>query len=110
MGVGVATAAGQIGHQDVDYLNVASQVLTSGKTSRLYKRLVYDDQVATQVSSFAFPLEIAGIFGIQATARPGVDLAVVESAIEEELSRFLEEGPTEDELRRVKSQMQAGLM
>ena len=90
-----------------DYLDLVSDVLASGKTSRLYKRLVYDDQIATDVAAYAWLREIAGQFIIQATARPGVELAKVEQAIDEELARFLAEGPTEKELKRVKTQYRA---
>ena len=85
------------------YLDLVSDVLSSGKTSRLYKRLVYEDQIATDVAAYAYLREIAGQFIIQATAKPGVDLAVVESALDEELEQFLREGPTEKELQRVKA-------
>ena len=60
---------------DADYLNLASDVLSSGKSSRLYKRLVYDDQIATDVSASLDLREIGGLFVIEATARPGVELA-----------------------------------
>ena len=85
------------------YLDLISDVLSSGKTSRLYKRLVYDDQIATDVAAFAYLREIAGQFIIQATAKPGVELAEVERAIDEELEKFLQEGPTRKELDRVKA-------
>jgi len=90
-----------------DKLDLVSSILADGKTSRLYKRLVYDDQLATSVSAYIAPREIAGIFEIQADARPGVDLARVEKAIDEELSRFLQEGPTAAEVERVKAQYAA---
>ncbi|MDB6017918.1 MAG: peptidase domain protein [Pedosphaera sp.] len=91
------------GEADTTYLDLASDVLSSGKTSRLYKRLVYDDQIATDVSAFVDPSEISGQFGITATARPGADLAKIEKAIDEEVARFLAKGPTEQELERVKA-------
>ncbi len=92
------------GSADADYLSLVGSVLASGKTSRLYKRLVYDDQIATDVSAFADLLEIGGQFRIRATARPGEELARVEAAIDQELERFLEQGPTERELQRVQTQ------
>lgn len=87
-----------------DYLDLVSDVLASGKTSRLYKRLVYDDQIATDVAAYIDKREIAGLFYIQATAKPGEDLKKVEKALDEELKKFLETGPTEAELKRVKTQ------
>ncbi len=93
-----------------DYLDLVSDVLASGKTSRLYKRLVYEDQIATDVSSYIDKREIAGLFYIQATAKPGEDLKKVEKALDEELKKFLEEGPTEAELKRVKTQFVASFV
>lgn len=99
-----------IGTATYDHLNLVSDVLSSGKTSRLYKRLVYDDQIATDVFAYVIGREIGGQFGIQASAKPGVDLAEVESAIWEELNRLLEEGPTDQELERVKTNFRAGFV
>jgi zinc protease len=94
----------EFGAEDSDYLDLVSDVLGAGKTSRLYKRLVYDDQLATNVGAFVNPREIGGQFEISATARPGVDLARVEKAIDEELARFLDQGPTQQEVERVRTQ------
>jgi zinc protease len=100
----------QWGSADADYLGLVGQVLSSGKTSRLYKRLVYDDQSATSVSAYMDSREIGGQFVIDATAKPGGDLTKVEQAIDEELARLLKEGPTEKELQRVKTQYQSGFI
>jgi zinc protease len=98
------------GMDEVDTLTIAGDVLSTGKSSRLYKRLVYQDQIATDVSAFAFPRELGGLFGIIATAQPGGDLAEVEAAIREELARFREEGPTRDELARSKTGQRASFL
>jgi zinc protease len=90
-----------------DNLDLASSILSDGKTSRLYKRLVYDDQIATSVAAYINTREIGGQFAIQADAKPGVDLAVIEKAINEEMAKFLAEGPTAAELERVKIQNRA---
>ena len=95
------------GTECINRLDLVSDILATGKTSRLYKRLVYDDQLATSVSASVYAREIAGLFQIQADARPGVDLAKVEKAIDEELARFLEDGPTAAEVERVKAQYAA---
>ena len=86
-----------------DQLDLAAGILGEGKTSRLYKRLVYEDQIATNVSASVFAREIAGQLWINALARPGVALEDVERAIDEELDRFLDEGPTDRELQLVKT-------
>ncbi|MCI0537203.1 MAG: insulinase family protein [Verrucomicrobiales bacterium] len=100
----------EFGTAEADYLDLAADVLASGKSSRLYKRLVYDDQIATNVFAFTFPLEIAGIAAVIAEVRPGGDAAKVEQAIDEEMARFLQEGPTEKEMARVKSTRRAGFV
>lgn len=97
----------QYGAADSTYLDLVSDCLSGGKTSRLYKRLVYDDQIATSALAFLDVREIGGQFAIQATARPGQDLSRVEKAVNEELQRFLEAGPAARELQRVKTQYEA---
>ncbi|MCZ6618010.1 MAG: pitrilysin family protein [Gammaproteobacteria bacterium] len=91
----------EIGSLDSVRLDLVAGILSEGKTSRLYKRLVHDDQVASDVQAFAFPLEIAGIFGVIATALPGEDLGRIRASIEEEIERFLKRGPTQAELDRI---------
>ncbi len=95
---------------DYHRLDLLSDILTSGKNSRLYKRLVYEDQIATGVGSFLYSGEIASQFIINATARPGQDLAEVERVLDEELARLLAEGPTQQELNRVKTQDKASFI
>ncbi len=95
------------GSAEGSYLDLVSDVLASGKNSRFYKRLVYQDQIATDVSAYVGLYEIAGLFQIEATAKPGSDLKAVEKALDEELQRFLAEGPTEKELKRIKTQYKA---
>jgi zinc protease len=97
----------EYGSADADYLDLVTDVLAAGKTSRLYKRLVYDEQIATDVSAYVDLREIGGQLVIRATAKPGGDLARVEGAIDEELARFIQTGPTASELRRVKTQSRA---
>ena len=96
--------------KEADYLDIFSSVLTSGKNSRLYNRLVYKEQIASGVAAFIDAREIGSQFYIMATARPGENLAMVESMIHEELGKLLEEGPTEEELRRVKISHMAGFI
>ena len=88
-------------------LELVARILSSGKSSRLYKRLVYDTQIATDASASQMTGEIAGQFLVSATAKPGGDLAAVEKAAREELARFLEKGPTQVELERARTEMLA---
>jgi zinc protease len=93
---------------DADYLNLVGDILSTGKSSRLYKRLIYDDQIATNADAFTDSREIGGQFRIQVTAKPGQDLAKVEKEADEELARLLKSGPTPEELQRVKTEYIAG--
>ena len=93
----------QFGADENTLLEVAAEILGGGKNSRLYKRLVYEDQIASSVSAAQVGFEIAGMFEIEAYVKPGVELERVEAAINEVLAEFLENGPTRDELERVKT-------
>ncbi|MGH7521952.1 MAG: M16 family metallopeptidase [Gemmatimonadales bacterium] len=100
----------EYGSADADYLDLVTDVLAQGKTSRLYKRLVYDEQIATDVVAYVDLREIGGQLVIRATAKPGGDLTRVERAIDEELARFIQSGPTPSELRRIKTQSRANFI
>lgn len=93
----------QWGTVDGNRLDLAAAILGGDKNSRLYKRLVYDEQIASSVSAFADLREIAGIFYIMADVKPGVEISRVEKIIKEELGRFLKEGPQPKELERVRA-------
>ncbi|MEO1036774.1 MAG: pitrilysin family protein [Pseudomonadota bacterium] len=95
---------------DADTLGLVASVLGSGKNSRLYKRLVYDDQIATGVSVSPLFLEIAGAIIVSATVSQTSSIEEVEAAIDEELARFIERGPTREELKRVRTQSLASFV
>ena len=84
-------------------LDLAAQVLGGGKTSRFYKRLVYKDQLATGASASNNSNEIAGQFNLTLTARPGVALATLEMAADEELRSLMKAGPSAGELALAKT-------
>jgi zinc protease len=92
------------GNEAAWYLDLVSDVLARGKNSRFYKRLVYEEQIATDAAAFINPSEIGSHFGVRASARPGIELALVENALREEMDRFMKEGPTQDEMARIKAQ------
>jgi zinc protease len=98
------------GSVDGEQLNLIGNLLSTGKSSRLYKRLVYDEQIATAVKAYGDLREIGGLFVIEATAKPGGDLAKVEQALGEELARFLSSGPTPAELQRAQTGFRAGFV
>jgi zinc protease len=87
----------ELGDADLD---LATDLLANGKTSRLYRRLVYDERIATDVSASQNSREIAGFVQLAATAAPGHTLAELERVILEEITRLAAEGPTDDELAR----------
>jgi zinc protease len=95
---------------DTTLIELADYVLTSGKTSRLYQRLVYEDQIATSVGAFALTGEIAGAYIVYATAAEGQDLRHVERVLDEEMQQFLAEGPTRAELERVKTEIRSSFI
>lgn len=95
------------GTEETAYLDLTTDVLALGKNSRLYKRLVYEEQIASSVSSSIYPREIGGQVTITATALPGKDLGRIEEIVREELAKYLKEGPESGELARVVTQHQA---
>ncbi len=97
----------QWGTREAVLLDLATDVLAAGKSSRLYKRLVYEDQIATSANAYIHAQEIAGQVVLQGTAQPGGDLAAVEAALDEELEKFLRDGPTAEELERIQTDHQA---
>src|SRR5688500_3028583 len=94
-----------VGAADNDYLLLLSDVLVSDKASRLYKRLVYDEQIATDVGAFLDQREIGSLFMIQVTAKPGGDLVAIEKAVNEEMQKLFAAPPAQDELERVRTQI-----
>jgi zinc protease len=94
-----------LGTADNDYLTLLSDVLVSDKASRLYKRLVYDEQIATDVGAFLDQREIGSLFIVQVTAKPGGDLAPIEKAVNEEMQKLFVTPPAQDELERVRTQI-----
>jgi zinc protease len=97
-------------------LDVASQVLSGGKSSRLYERLVYDLQIAQDVTAFQQSGVLGSRFVIAVTARepdpPGAAgdasvLARIQRIVDEELARLRAEPPTEREVQRAVNQFEA---
>jgi zinc protease len=88
-------------------LDLASDLLANGKTSRLYRRLVFEERIATDVSAAQNSREMAGFVQIVATAAPGHTLSEIERAIVEEIARLSAEGPTDDEIERGRVQAEA---
>jgi zinc protease len=100
----------QLGTDDSVQLDLASTVLGGGKTSRLYQRLVYKDNLADDVSVSIGPFALASQFQLTVDVKDGVDPAKVEAAVAEEWKTFLASGPTQDELDRAKVGNRAGFV
>lgn len=88
-------------------LELAAAVLGGGKTSRLYQRLVYQDKLVDAVSTDVQSFALASLFQLSADVKAGVDGGRVERAIAQEWARFLKDGPTAEELERVKTATRA---
>ena len=84
-------------------LKIAAEILAGGKSSRLYKKLVYDLQLAQNVSADQDSYAQTSIFGLEALARPDHTNAELEAAIDAELSRLAQEGPTQAEVDRARN-------
>jgi zinc protease len=88
-------------------LDLLASILAGGKSSRLYRAIVLEKQLAQDLSAFQRSGEIAGSFGITATAKPGVSLAQLNAAITAELSRIQAEPPTAAELEKAVNRFEA---
>ena len=89
-------------------LDVVSSVLAGGKNSRLYKRLVYDTQIAQEVDATQQSGPLGSSFVIETTVRPGHTVAEVQKAIDEELAKLRQEPPSAREVQRALNQIEAG--
>jgi zinc protease len=88
-------------------LDMVADVLAGGKNSRLYKRLVYDMQIAQDVSASQQSQALSSSFQIVATPRPGHTIAELQTVIDEEIRRLQSEPPTSHELERSVNQVEA---
>jgi predicted Zn-dependent peptidase len=96
------------GDRRLDALDLAGQILSGGKGSRLHRRLVRDERIAQDVAVFSLGLVGGGsVTAGWATARPGVDLIQLETAFWEELERLGREPVSDDELDRAKALTEA---
>lgn len=91
------------GTKDITYLELLSSILTNGVSSRLYKRLVYDEQLCTEIWSYNNGGEIGQQFFIGANAKPDVSLGKVDTIIDEELNKIFSTGVTAAELELAKT-------
>jgi zinc protease len=97
----------QAGDAECDLL---AHILGQGKSSRLYKALVYDKQIAQDVSVQNSNLRLGSILELQVTAKPGVKPEDLEKAIDEQLERLRTEEPTQAELDRARNQIETHMI
>lgn len=100
----------QFGEREDIHFDLISAILTSGKNSRLYKKMVYEDQSASSVVSYQSSSEISSHFVTWANVKPGEDADKVQMTLRKEIDRLINEGPTEAELKRVKASYFAGFI
>ncbi|HZI19078.1 MAG TPA: insulinase family protein [Pyrinomonadaceae bacterium] len=96
--------------KDEAALDTLAAVLGGGKSSRLFKSLVYDRQIAQQVSAFHASREIAGQFQIVVTGKPDTTPQQLEEAIKVELARLVKEPPTAEEVQRAYNSREAAFV
>ncbi|RUO81521.1 peptidase M16 [Idiomarina tyrosinivorans] len=94
------TAASE--QQDAVLLGMFADILGNGKNSRLYKRLVEQEQLVSSVNVMQYNRDLAGQFFIIADAKQGVSLDKIEAIIDQEKAKLIAEGPSVEELQRLK--------
>ena len=108
--IAMACRTCRMGERDDFSLDVLSHVLGSGKSSRLYRRLVAKEELATHVSTSNETRADPGLFWVFVELRPGADLARTEAAVREELDILLESGVTGAEHRRARVQIRSSYL
>src|SRR4030095_2403583 len=91
-------------------MDLLGDLLANGKTSRLYKTLVYDLRIALDVSGYQSSRELGSFLLLVATAAPGHTLGDIAARIDEELRRVKDEGPSVEEMERAMAQAEAHFM
>jgi zinc protease len=94
-------------HPDDAALDILAYILAGDKNSRLYKRLVYDDQIAQSPYTQHTSVRLGGFFRIEVTPRPGKTPSQVMKAVDEEITRLIRDGITPRELARAHNTFRA---
>ncbi|MEE8581776.1 MAG: pitrilysin family protein [Myxococcota bacterium] len=102
--------APRAGHPDGPALDVASQILSAGRSSRLYRALVYDAQQALHARGAYWELKDAGLFYASAGVRPGASIDRVERLLLREIDRIREAGVSDQEVEKARRQLEVGLV
>jgi zinc protease len=88
-------------------LEVLGDVLATGKSSRLTRRLVMEERIAQNVMAGQQSQALAGMFMVVATPKPGVKPEHLQKVVEEEIARIARDGPTPEELQRAKNRIES---
>jgi zinc protease len=97
-------------HGDDTALSVMGSILSGSRTARLTKALVYDSQFASQIGSFQNGNEDVGQFQVIVIPRPDHTLTEIEDAVDQVIRKFINEGPTAEELQRAKAGLELGFL
>jgi predicted Zn-dependent peptidase len=98
------------GDPDGDALDVTSQILSGGRSSRLYRELVYTSEQALYAEGGYWELQEAGLFFAVAGVRPGVSIETVEAAFFGQIDAIRESGVTPQEVEKAKRQLEVNLV
>jgi predicted Zn-dependent peptidase len=98
------------GHADAEPLDVLSQILSAGRSSRLYRRLVYQAQLALAAAGAYWEMGQAGLFYAFASVRPEAKVERVEQILFEEIERLRQQPVSPAELDKAKRQLEVGLV
>lgn len=88
-------------------MDIASQVLGGGKSSRLYRKLVYEQQIAQDANCYHLSLALSSPFGCEVTAKPDVTPEQLQKAFDAVIDDFAANGPTADEVERARTTLKA---
>ena len=88
-------------------LELLGDILSSGKSSRLQKRLVMEERIAQSAMAVQQSEALAGMFFVVVTPKPGTRLDKLRAAVDEEIARIATDGPTAEELQRAKNRIEA---
>jgi zinc protease len=108
--VAAAWHAPASGHPDAEPLDVLSTILSDGRSSRLYRRLVWKEQTALDAEGAYWEMKDEGLFYATASVRPGVKIERVEGSLFAEIDRMAREPVSAAELEKAKRQLEVGLV
>jgi zinc protease len=97
-------------HPDTAPLTVLNQILSGGQSSRLFRSLIYERQLAQSVNTLNFGLEDAGVFALQAIVANGRDIGETENALNAEIARVRDQPVTDAELTEARTEIVSGLL